>query len=108
MQVKIKGKNLLENDGATVTRDGKIIDINLGGVFPFNCIKLVGIDLREYEIKVFNGTDFESYGKYEAYFDLPVVFRFDPAIDWSYRIQIVMRESSSCKLKVRDVEVYYE
>ena len=108
MQVQIKGKNLLENDGVTVKREGHIIDINLGGVFPFNCLKMVGTDLREYEIKVFNGTDFESYGKYDGCYDLPVVFRFDPAIDWAYRLQIVMRESSKCKLKTRPVEIYFE
>ncbi len=108
MQVLIKGKNLLENGDAKVTREGNVIDINLGGVFPFNCIKIEGIDLREYEIRVFNGTDFESYGKYEAYFDLPMIYRFDTPIDWAYRIQIVMRESSKCKLKERKVEVYYE
>ena len=33
---------------------------------------------------------------------------FDPAIDWSYRVQIVMRESDKCKLKRREVELYYE
>ena len=108
MDIKIKGKNLLESEGVKVTRDRNVIDINLGGIFPFNCIKIEGLDLREYEIRVFNGTDFESYGKYEAYFDLPMIYRFDKPIDWAYRIQIVMRESSKCKLKERRVEVFYE
>jgi hypothetical protein len=53
-------------------------------------------------------TERESYGKYEAYFDLPMIYRFERTVDWAYRIQIVMRESSKCKLKERKVEVYYE
>ena len=108
MDVRIKGKDLLANEDVRVTREGNVIDINLGGVFPFNCIKIDGLDLREYEIRVFNGTDFESFGKYEAYFDLPMIYRFETPIDWAYRIQIVLRESSKCKLKERKVEVYYE
>ncbi len=77
-------KNLLDSKTAVMTKDGNAIDINLGGVIPFNLITLDTDESRKFDISLYNGLDFEPY---------PIDVKennigFDQPIDWCYRIRI--------------------
>ncbi len=106
--VEIKGKNLLDAPFVSVKQEGNVIDINLGGVFPFNLLTMDGKDLHAYEVRIFNGTDFDGSEKICVHYDKPVVHRFKETVDYAYRIQIIVHDYPERKGKPRDVALYLE
>ena len=79
-------ENLLDSKTAVVNIVDNAIDINLGGVYPFN---LITADTdRGFDILLFNGFDFEpcASGAEKEY-------RFDEPVMWCYRIKIVFNDN---------------
>ena len=83
------GSDLAKKKSTTVKKDvesGEIV-IALSGVRPFNVLKLVGEGIKSFEIFVFNGFSYESFGEYEGTPN-ETVFEFEKLIDWSYQLKI--------------------
>ncbi|MEE0980151.1 MAG: alpha-L-fucosidase, partial [Acutalibacteraceae bacterium] len=53
--ISASDKNILENGTAVVRKEDNSVDINFGGLVPFNLIKLNVPEITEFEIKLFNG-----------------------------------------------------
>ena len=77
------GKNLLATRSARIKREGNTLDIHLGGIRPFNLLRLTGTDICRMEIEVFNGTDFEP-----TLFAENGEYRFRCMIDHAYRLRV--------------------
>ncbi|MBR6531513.1 MAG: alpha-L-fucosidase [Clostridia bacterium] len=80
-------KNLLDSETAVITKKGNAIDINLGGVYPFNHID-INTD-KKFDVMLFNGFDFEPYAT-----DIDRCLTFRDPIMWCYRIKIVFKEEN--------------
>lgn len=86
---KSESKNLLDSGTAVVVRDGNTIDVNLGGVFPFDLVTVGSDEEREFKILLFNGFSFEkSNGSPNGN-----RFDFDETIDGCYRIKIEFNDN---------------
>ena len=100
--VKKSGKNLADGKSAVIDYKEDEIDANLGGLFPFNSVKVMGIGETGYKFYVFNGTAFDLWqtgnsanGRVEIKLDIPV--------DNAYRFKISFGEpiSKDAKLEVK-------
>ncbi|MBE6667948.1 MAG: hypothetical protein E7607_06555 [Ruminococcaceae bacterium] len=83
------GYNLVRKKRTTVEKNvesGEIV-INLGGVRPFNVLKMVGEGIKSFEVFVFNGFSYEFFGECEGTSN-ETVFDFEKLIDWSYQLKI--------------------
>lgn len=81
------GRNYLASSSAIVEKKGDEIYIQLGGIRPFNTLKLEGLGVEKLEVSVFNGTTFEKYGEapggeWESFYS------FGETVDWSYRLKV--------------------
>ena len=101
--IKRSNKNLAQSESAVVEVGNKEIDVNLGGLFPFNTVKVEGVPNNGYKLYVFNGTNFDLYaqgesanGKINAKFDLPVDnayrlnVKFDKEIEKDVKIEVTL------------------
>ena len=88
--VKKSGKNLIDGESAVVEYKEKEIDVNLGGLFPFNKVRVEGVGENKYKFYVFNGTAFDLWktgeteqGCVEISLDIPVdnAYRFMLSFD---------------------------
>ncbi|MBQ2809729.1 MAG: alpha-L-fucosidase [Clostridia bacterium] len=93
--------NLLEASYAEVKIEGNTIEANLGGVFPFNQIKVLGVGACEYRLLIFNGSSFDTLleGRCE---DEDLSLSFD-TVDYSYRFKLVLDKAVSTE----QIEVFY-
>ena len=97
--VKKSGKNLAESKSAVIEYKEKEIDVNLGGLFPYNHVCVNGIEDNSYKFYVFNGTAFDLYesgkandGKIEIKLPLPV--------DNSYRFKLAFEKQIPNDIKI--------
>ena len=101
--IKKSNKNLAKSESAVIEVGNKEIDVNLGGLFPFNTVKVEGVPNNSYKLYVFNGTNFDLYaqgesvdGKINAKFDLPVDnayrlnVKFDKEIEKDVKIEVTL------------------
>ena len=86
--VKKNGKNLLEGESARVEYGEKEIDVNLGGIFPFNSVTVDGVGNNSYEFYVFNGTAFDLYKKGKCV-NGKADIRLDIPVDNAYRFKLI-------------------
>lgn len=100
--VKRSGRNLANGESAVIDYKENEIDTNLGGLFPFNSVKVTGIGETGYKFYVFNGTAFDLWqtgnsvnGQAEIKLDIPV--------DNAYRFKISFENpiSKDAKLEVK-------
>jgi alpha-L-fucosidase len=102
-QVKRSNKNLAQSESAVIEVGNKEIDVNLGGLFPFDTVRVEGVPNNSYKLYVFNGTNFDLYaqgesvdGKINAKFDLPVDnayrlnVKFDKEIEKDVKIEVTL------------------
>lgn len=94
-------KNLIASNSAEVKITRREIDVNLGGIFSFNEIKLYNLSKCSYELLIFNGSAFEPYLKGEGEGDITI--NLEKSIDYSYRFKLVMNNDINEKTKI---EVY--
>jgi hypothetical protein len=83
------GRNYLDSTRAIVEKKDNEIYIQLGGIRPFNTLKLEGRGIRSYTVSVFNGSTFEPYGEGEGG-EEESYFYFGRTVDWSYRLKITI------------------
>ena len=98
-------KDILKLGAAKITRDTYTMDINLGGIYPFNLIKFDSIGLDSYEVWVFNGTDLEFVEKKEVN-KASEEYKFSKIIDYSYRVVLKFTPQSSYEFIKRNAEIY--
>lgn len=103
------GRNYLDSTRAIVEKKDNEIYIQLGGIRPFNTLKLEGRGIRSYTVSVFNGSTFEPYGKGEGG-EVESYFYFGRTVDWSYRLKITIDPTpefnmQSCHPKLYRFEV---
>ena len=94
-----KGKNLLDSTTATVEHREKEIDVNLGGLFPFNRITVDGIGDNICKLYVFNGTNFDCYGE-KASENGKIQFLLNIPVDNSYRFMVSFQEKINNNVKI--------
>ena len=66
---------------------GNIIDVNLGGIFPFNLVRVKNVGECTYKILAFNGTQYEYCGEGKAQSSV-IEHTLDTVIDYSYTVRI--------------------
>jgi alpha-L-fucosidase len=91
------GRDLLKNARISASEEENSLDINLGGVYPFNTISF-GADKRvEAELLIFNGTRFERLT------DI-VADNGDAAlpcdVDYAYRLKIIFKNTKAADVKL--------
>lgn len=86
-QIKKNGENLINLPSCRVEYREKEIDVNLGGLFPFNFVKITGVEKTEYKFFVFNGTSFDMWEKGESK-NGEIKISTEFVIDNSYRFMI--------------------
>lgn len=77
------GKDLMASKAARLEQAGDTLELHLGGIRPFNLLRVKGDGIRKMEIEIFNGTDFEPKLVAEG-----AEYRFPRMIDWSYRLRV--------------------
>lgn len=85
--VEGKGKNLLESPSVAIEYKGCEIDINLGGLFPFNEIVINEVNDTGCKLFVFNGTAFDCYGEY-ANENGKISIKLELPVDNAYRFKL--------------------
>ena len=100
--VKKSGKNILENGSAVVDYREKEIDVNLGGLFPFNSVTVDGLNENSYKFYVFNGTNFDLYEKGECK-DGKINVKLQLTVDNAYRFMLSFEKQipKDAKIQVR-------
>ena len=99
-QVKVTDKNLIDLPSCHVEYKGKEIDVNLGGIFPFNSVKLTGVGKTEYKFFVFNGTSFDlrKSGKSE---NGEIDISMKAPIDNAYRFMLSFDKQVEKNIKIK-------
>lgn len=97
--VKKSGKNLVESESAHIEYGDKEIDVNLGGLFPFNTVAVNGVGKTSYKFYVFNGTAFDLWqtGNSE---NGNVKIKLDIPVDNAYRFKLSFEDRVSSKAKI--------
>lgn len=98
--VKKSGKNIMENGSAAVDYREKEIDVNLGGLFPFNSVALEGLNENSYKFYVFNGTNFDLYEKGECK-DGKIDIKLQLPVDNSYRFMLSFEKQIPTNAKIQ-------
>ena len=88
--------NLAARDIAKIDILPNEIDVNFGGVYSFDSIKVTGIEKCKYQLEIFNGTSFETYMNGESGKD-EIFISLDTPIDWAYRIKLTFIDTSTNK-----------
>ena len=78
------------------------VEINFGGVFPFNCVVFNGLDVDEYELLAFNGTTYDKIcsGRSGCAFEVVHLER----IEGSYKIKLLIK-GKAVKNKIEDYNI---
>jgi hypothetical protein len=79
--------NYAESPLCRIERGEKELDINFGGVLPFNFISVDDGAKRNYELYIFNGAQFERLACGSA--ENKIEIKLDKEIDYAYRIKLV-------------------
>ena len=82
-----KGEGERKNLALSTQVKGNTIDVNLGGIFPFNLVKVKNVGECAYKILVFNGTQYETYGEGQAQ-SSTIEHKLDTTVDFSYTVRI--------------------
>ena len=100
--VKRSGKNILENGSAVVEFKEKEIDVNLGGLFPFNSVTVEGLGKNSYKFYVFNGTNFDLYEK-GVCADGKIDIKLQIPVDNAYRFMLSFEKQipNDAKIQVK-------
>lgn len=85
----LESYNLLTRKNVVVERMESGWDINLGGIYPFNQLRLDTTGIKALTIEVFNGTDFELVDTVETTEGEHLIYRFPNVVDGSYRIRVI-------------------
>lgn len=99
-------KNILENGTAVVRKEENSLDINFGGLAPFNLIKLNVPESTEFEINLFTGFSFEKCSPQISYVEGTAKAEFENPIDSCYRIRIDFKDAEN--IEEEDIEVYFK
>lgn len=97
--VKKNGKNLAKSESARVDCGDKEIDVNLGGLFPFNYVRVDNAPLTSYKFYVFNGTAFDLWKTGECK-DGSVEIKLDIPVDNAYRFKLSFEGQVSRDAKI--------
>ena len=97
--VKRSGKNLIEGQSAVVDLGENEIDVNLGGLFPFNTVKVEGVGQNSYKFYVFNGTAFDLWKNAQAE-NGTVEIKLDIPVDNAYRFKLTFENSVPKDVKI--------
>ena len=86
------GRNYLDSSSAIIEKKDTEIYIQLGGIRPFNTLKLEGYGVEKMEVSIFNGSTFEPHGEapggeWESFYS------FGTIVDWSYRLKVKITPS---------------
>ena len=91
------GKDLLKNARITISKEENSLDINLGGVYPFNSISFGTKEKAAAELLIFNGTRFDSFAGIEAD-DKYTLLSKD--IDYAYRLKLIFKNIKATEVKL--------
>ena len=97
--VKRSGKNLIEGQSAVVELGENEIDVNLGGLFPFNTVKVEGVGQNSYKFYVFNGTAFDLWKNAQAE-NGTVEIKLDIPVDNAYRFKLTFENPISSDVNI--------
>ena len=106
-EARPQGQNLLANPSAKVSRVGNILDIDLGGVYPFNYFWMEGVDLKAFRLYIFNGASYNLVHEEKTYYDAPATCHFPEAVDYAYRLRVEVEEARHNQLFDRKIEILY-
>ena len=81
------------------------MDINLGGIYPFNFIKFDSAGLESYELWVFNGSKLELLKESKVNGDTEEI-KLSETIDYAYRVKLKFKPTSSYEFIKRNAEIY--
>ncbi|MBE6732018.1 MAG: hypothetical protein E7564_10040 [Ruminococcaceae bacterium] len=98
-------KDILKNSAAKIIQDKNSMDINLGGIYPFNFIKFDSAGLESYELWVFNGSELEFLKENKVKSDTEEI-KLEEIIDYAYRLVLKFKLSSSYEFINRNAEIY--
>ena len=101
----LTGLNLATLPTASVTREANTFYIDLGGVYPFNCFRMDGTDLKSFALYLFNGSSYELVCQKKTYFDAPATHRFDGMVDYAYRLKVEVEEAKHNEIFMRTIEI---
>lgn len=97
---KVKsGKNLLEGKCAKVEISSKQIDVNLGGLFPFDRIYVHGVGKNAYKLHIFNGFSFDVVKEGICEGD-DLEIKLDSIIDSSYKLKLEFEKEINKDTKI--------
>ena len=99
--IRKSDKNLADGESCKIEYREKEIDVNLGGLFPFNSVKATGVGDVGYKFYVFNGTAFDLWkegrsndGKIDISIEIPVdnayrfMLSFDSKVEKTAKIEV--------------------
>jgi len=101
------GRDLVKSS-STITEkfaDSGEIFIQLGGIRPFNMLKLVGEGIEKFEVHIFNGSSFEYFGGGKGS-SPETVFDFGKIVDWSYRLKIKITPAENFNMEKCTPKLY--
>ena len=100
------GRNLAKSGSTRIEKNHEenAVYIQLGGIRPFNLLKVKGDGIEGFEVFVFNGTTFERHGE-GAGGEGELIYRFGETVDWAYRLKIKFKADErfsldGCALKL--------
>ena len=102
---QLTGQDLMHLPGAKVAREGNTFYIDLGGVYPFNCFRMEGTDLKSFALYLFNGSSYDFVCEKKVYFDAPAIHRFDTPVDFVYRLKVEVNEAKHNEIFMRKIEI---
>ena len=86
-------------------QDKEFMDINLGGIYPFNFIKFDSAGLESYELWIFNGSELEFLHGNKVESDITKI-NLSKIIDYSYRVVLKFKPHSGYEFIKRSAEIY--
>ncbi len=95
-------KNLLTSNLSSIDISKNEIDVNLGGILPFNYIIVKNVGDVSFNLQVFNGTALESICKGVSN-NGEIQIKLNQAVDYAYRFVLVLSKDVGDKASV---EVY--
>lgn len=93
------GRNILSDSLVKIDKCEKEIDVNLGGLIPFNRISLKNVGDVSFKIYVFNGTAFDLYADGKSQ-NGQIEYTFDMVVDIAYRFKVVFDKPISDDTKI--------
>lgn len=91
------GRDLLKNARVTLSEEENSLDINLGGVYPFNSISFGTEEKISAELLIFNGTRFDSFATIEADGGYTLLSK---DIDYAYKLKLIFKDIKATEVKL--------